>query len=188
MRMDLSREEETKMLPSEEVGLVSMSVSQKELIERIGCRVQPMKLKDLNNNQSKLFKSIKKALLEFRFDKVEQLLSELKSNAMIDSVEANEAVSNEYEKNELSIKERLIKFDQEVIRIVCPNTPEEHRLMRPDMLEMLLKYEPTNMVEFSEKIPRYHRKAMQALHPKHSDCQIKFIKDVVKIIDEFGER
>ena len=46
MRMDLSREEETKKLLSESVELVSMSASQKELAERIGCRVQHIKLND----------------------------------------------------------------------------------------------------------------------------------------------
>ena len=70
MRMDLSREEEIKNLPSESLGLVSMNAFQKDFIERIGCRVQPLKLKDLNSNQSKSFKSIKKALLEFRLERM----------------------------------------------------------------------------------------------------------------------
>ena len=43
MRMDLSREEEIKNLPSESLGLVSMNAFQNEFIERIGCRVQPIK-------------------------------------------------------------------------------------------------------------------------------------------------
>ena len=45
MRMDLSREEEIKNLPSESLGLVSMNTFQKEFIEKIGCRVQPLKLR-----------------------------------------------------------------------------------------------------------------------------------------------
>ena len=187
MRMDLSREEVTKKLPSESLGLVSMNTFQKELIERIGCRVQPIKLKDLNSNQPKTFKSIKKALLEFRFNKVEQFRSESKTNE-------NKVLSYEYGSNELCLKEMLIKFDQEVIRKECPNTPEEHRLIRPKMLEMLLERQPTNMVEFGEKIPQYLRKSMQKddfdhlIDPKHPDCQHKFIKDVVHIIDEFGDK
>ena len=192
MRMDLSREEETKMLPSDLVGLVSMSTSQKELIERIGCRVQPIKLKDLNSNQSKTVRSIKKALLEFRFKKLEQFRPESKTNK-------NEILSDEYESNDLCledrlIKFRLIKFDKEVIGKECPNTPENHRLMRPEMLKMLLERQPTNIVEFGEKIPQYLRKSMQKddfghlIDSKHPDCQNKFIKDVVNIIGKFSKR
>ena len=192
MRMDLSREEETKKLLSESLGLVSMNAFQKEFIERIGCRVQPIKLKDLNSNQSKTVRSIKKALLEFRFKKLEQFRPESKTNK-------NEILSDEYESNDLCledrlIKFRLIKFDKEVIRKECPNTPENHRLMRPEMLEMLLERQPTNIVEFGEKIPQYLRKSMQKddfghlIDSKHPDCQNKFIKDVVNIIGEFWKR
>ena len=181
MRMDLSREEETKKLLSESVGLVSMRASQKELAERIGCRVQHIKLKDLNSNQSKTVRSIKKALLEFRFKKLEQFSPESKTNE-------NEVVTNEYGSRELCLEDRLIKFDQEVIRKECPNTPEEHRLMRPEMLEMLLEFLPTNIVEFGEKIPPYLRIPMQTMHPTNPDSQSKYIKDVVNIIDEFWER
>ena len=192
MRMDLSREEEIKKIPSESLGLVSMNAFQKEFIERIGCRVQPIKLKDLNSNQSKTVRSIKKALLEFRFRKLEQFRPESKTNK-------NEILSDEYESNDLCledrlIKFRLIKFDKEVIRKECPNTHENHRLMRPEMLEMLLERQPTNIVEFGEKIPQYLRKSMQKddfghlIDSKHPDCQNKFIKDVVNIIGEFWKR
>ena len=180
MRMDLSREEETKKLPSELVGLASMSAFQKELVERIGCRVQHIKLNDLNNNHSKTYESITE-FLEFMFDNVEQFLPESKTNE-------NEVVTNAYGSSELCLEDRLIKFDQEVIRKECPNTPEEHRLMRPEMLEMLLEFLPTNIVEFGEKIPPYLRIPMQTLHPTNPDSQSKYIKDVVNIIDEFGER
>ena len=192
MRMDLSREEEIKKIPSESLGLVSMNTFQKEFIERIGCMVQPIKLKDLNSNQSKTVRSIKKAFLEFRFKKLEQFRPESKTNK-------NEILSDEYESNDLCledrlIKFRLIKFDKEVIRKECPNTPENHRLMRPEMLEMLLERQPTNIVEFGEKIPQYLRKSMQKddfghlIDSKHPDCQNKFIKDVVNIIGEFWKR
>ena len=180
MRMDLSREEETKKLLSESVGLVSMSASQKELAERIGCRVQHIKLNDLNNNHSKTYESITE-FLEYMFDNVEQFLPESKTNE-------NEVVNNEYGSSELCLEDRLIKFDQEVIRKECPNTPEEHRLMRPEMLEKLLEFLPTNIVEFGEKIPPYLRIPMQTLHPTSPDSQSKYIKDVVNIIDEFWER
>ena len=181
MRMDLSREEETKMLSSKSLGPTPRSASQNESIERTGCSIQPINLMDLNNNQSKAFKSINKALLEFRFDKIEEFLPESETNE-------HKVVTNEYGSGELSLEDRLIKFDQEVIRKECPNTPEEHRLMRPEMLEKLLEFLPTNIVDFGEKIPPYLRIPMQTMHPTNPDSQSKYIKDVVNIIEEFGER
>ena len=181
MRMDLSREEEIKNLPSESLGLVSMNAFQKEFIERIGCRVHPIKLKGLNSNKSKTVKSIKKALMEFRFNKLEQFSPESKTNKKRISID-------EYGSKNLSLEDRLIKFDEEVIRKECPNTPEGLRLMRPKMLEMLLERQPINIVEFGEKIPPYLRIPMQTLHPKNPDYQSKYIKDVVNIIGEFWKR
>jgi len=119
--------------------------------------------------------------LEFRFKKLEQFRPESKTNK-------NEILSDEYESNNLCLEDRLIKYDQEVIRKECPNTSENHRLMRPEMLEMLLELLPTNIVEFGEKIPQYLRIPMQTLHPTNPDSQSKYIKDVVNIIDEFWER
>ena len=163
MRIDLSREEETRMLTSDSVGLVSMNAFQKQLDERIGNRVQP-----------KTYESFKK-FFEFK-----QFLPEPKTYE-------NEVISDEFGSNEVCLEDRLIKFDKEVIRKESPNTPEEYRLLRPEMLEILLKRQPINIVEFSKKIPRYLRKPMQTLHPKSSDSQSKYIKDVVNIIDEFWE-
>jgi len=180
MRMDLSREEEIKNLPSESLGLVSMNAFQKEFFEKIGCTVQEIKLNDLNSNQSKTVKSIKKALMEFRFNKLEQFIPESKTN--------KKRISIDDRSNNLSLENRLIKFDKEVIRKECPNTPEDLRLMRPKMLEMLLERQPTNIVEFGEKIPPYLRIPMQTLHPKNPDYQSKYIKDVVNIIGEFWKR
>ena len=125
--------------------------------------------------------------MEFRFNKVEQFRPESKTNE-------KEVVSNEHGSNELCLKDRLIKYDQEVIRKKCPNTPEKHRLMRSEMLEMLLEHEPTDLVKFAKRIPRTLRSPMEKddfgnpSDSKHPDCQNKFIKNVVNIIDEFWER
>ena len=60
MRIDLSREEETRMLPSDSDELVSMNTFQKELVERVGYRVQ--------HNTYESFKEF----FEFVIDNVDQ--------------------------------------------------------------------------------------------------------------------
>ena len=67
MRIDLSREEETRMLPSDSDELVSMNAFQKELVERIGYRVQ-------HNNYESF-----KEFFEFIFNNLEQFLPEPKT-------------------------------------------------------------------------------------------------------------
>ena len=163
MRIDLSKEEETRMLPSNSVEFESMNAFQKELSERIGYRVQ--------HNTYESFKE---------YLDLEQFLPEPKTYE-------NEVISDEFESGELCLEDRLIKFDQEVIRKECPNTPEEYRLLRPEMLKMLIERQPVNLVEFGEKIPPYLRKPMQSLDTKSPDYQSRYIKDVVNIIEEYGD-
>ena len=165
MRIDLSREEETRMLPSDSDELVSMNAFQKELVERIGYRVQ-----------HKSYESFKE-FFEFIFENVEQFLPEPKTYE-------NVVIIDEIKSRKICLEDRLIIFDQEVIKKECPNTPEDYRLMRPEMLEILIERQQIDVIEFGEKIPPYLRLPMQTLHP---DSQIKFIKDVVKIIEKFGD-
>ena len=91
MRIDLSREEETRMPPSDSDELVSMNTFQKELVERVGYRVQ--------HNTYESFKQF----FEFVIDNVEQFLPEPKTYE-------NEVISDELESNELCLEDRLIKF------------------------------------------------------------------------------
>ena len=168
MRIDLSREDETRMLPSNSVESDSMNAFQKELVERIGYRVQ-------HNN----FESFKE-FFEFIFDNVEQFLPEPKTYE-------NLVISDEIKSRKICLEDRLIIFDQEVIRKECPNTPGEYRLLRPEMLKMLIERQPVNLVEFGEKIPPYLRKPMQSLDTKSPDYQSRYIKDVVNIIEEYGD-
>ena len=158
MRIDLSREEETKMLPKESLGLVSMNAFQNKLGERTGNRVKP-----------KTYESFKE------FFELKQFSAKTKTHEKAET-------SYEFGPNEVRLKDRLTKFDKEVIRKECPNTPEDYRLMLPEMLEILLKRQPINCLEFSKKIPGYLRLPMQTTHP---NSQSRYIKDIVKIIDEF---
>ena len=183
MRIDLSRERITKNLSSESLGLVSTYTFQKDLLEDNSFRFQPKYLKDLNNNKYKTFQSFYNALVKLSDKKEEPFCPESKLNE-----NENKVATSENGAINLCLRERLVKFDKEVIRVACPNTHKEHLLLNPEILEMLLEYEPTNMVEFGKRIPAYLRKPMQTLHPQHPDCQYKFIKDVVNIISEFSEK
>lgn len=75
-----------------------------------------------------------------------------------------------------SLREKLIRFDLEVIRKEFPDTPDNKRLLRPSMVEALIEFTPTNKSEFLETIPSYIRQATKA-------CEGKFLESVFEIIN-----
>jgi len=88
---------------------------------------------------------------------------------------------------EVSLKEKLIRFDSEVIRKDCPDTPENKRLLRPAMLEALLEYTPTSRVEFLEVIPYYIRQATDAAEGKYLEQIFNIVNaSLEKMVFETG--
>jgi len=86
---------------------------------------------------------------------------------IIEEADALEAQYDEFAFEGISLREKLIRFDSEVIRKECPNTPENKRLLRPAMIEALLEYAPTSKVEFLEAIPSYIRLSTEATEGKY---------------------
>jgi hypothetical protein len=46
------------------------------------------------------------------------------------------------------IRDRLLEYDSKIIRVEQPNTREESRLLRPPVLEILVKEQPTELKAF----------------------------------------
>ncbi len=99
-------------------------------------------------------------------------LNALKSEPAIEpeseSAEVEEIVQNNEEletiiepfvTEHVSLKDRLLHFDEHVIQARHPGAPEYSRLLRPAMLEALIEYQPTSKSEFLEYIPSYLRQA-----------------------------
>jgi very-short-patch-repair endonuclease len=78
---------------------------------------------------------------------------------------------------EVDLRERLIRFDDDVIRAKVPDTPDNQRLLRPAMLEALLEYRPLTKSEFVELIPLYLRQAT-------SSHEGKYLEQVLRMIEE----
>lgn len=73
------------------------------------------------------------------------------------------------------LRDKLLRFDREVIRKELPETPESRRLLRPAMLEALLNYTPTDRVEFLELIPLYIRQATESAEGKYLERVFEII-------------
>ncbi|MES9874191.1 MAG: DUF4011 domain-containing anti-phage protein Hhe [Candidatus Sedimenticola sp. 6PFRAG7] len=98
--------------------------------------------------------------VESEIDEIDEIIRE---------VDAEEAQVDLFAFEETSLKDKLIRFDCEVIRKELPETPDNKRLLRPSMLEALLEYTPISKVEFLEMIPSYIRKATEAKEGKYLD-------------------
>ncbi len=88
---------------------------------------------------------------------------------IIEEADAKETQVDQFAFNGASLKDKLIRFDREVIRKKFPETPENKRLLRPAMLEALLEYTPTSRVEFLEAIPSYIRQATEGTEGRYLD-------------------
>jgi very-short-patch-repair endonuclease len=78
-----------------------------------------------------------------------------------------------------TLSERLLKFQDQVIAKQFPNTDDSQRLLRPDILERLVEYEPINKEEFAEFIPQYLRTSTDIEEAK------TYLDDVLEIVSEF---
>lgn len=79
--------------------------------------------------------------------------------------------------NEQTIKDRLLKFNQEVITKSLPNVEGSKRLLRSSMLEALIEFEPTTLSEFQEFIPSYLRHGTD-------QAEAQFLNDILEIIQD----
>lgn len=96
--------------------------------------------------------------IESKVDEIQESIKE---------VDAHESLVDPFAFDEASLEDKLIRFNREVISKEFPHTPENKRLLRPAMLEALLKYTPTSQVEFLEVIPSYIRQATEAVEGKY---------------------
>jgi very-short-patch-repair endonuclease len=80
-----------------------------------------------------------------------------------------------------SLSKRLVRFQDQVIAIKFPNTEDVKRLLRPDILERLVEYEPINKEEFAELIPQYLRTSTD------KEEAATYLDDILEIVSEFVE-
>jgi very-short-patch-repair endonuclease len=94
---------------------------------------------------------------------------------ILDEFEREEVQSDLFAFEDASLIDKLTRFDREVIRKECPDTPATKRLLRPGMLEALIEYTPTSKVEFQELIPSYIRSATEASEGKYLEQVFEII-------------
>ncbi|MGY1488254.1 DUF4011 domain-containing anti-phage protein Hhe [Methylobacillus pratensis] len=83
------------------------------------------------------------------------------------------------DKGDVDVRAMLLAFDKMVIREEFPKTDLRQRLLRDEMLDLLLELKPTSKAEFQEMIPGYLRSGT-------ATYEAKFLDDVLSIIADYA--
>ncbi|MBL3527473.1 MAG: DUF4011 domain-containing protein [gamma proteobacterium endosymbiont of Lamellibrachia anaximandri] len=151
------------------------------ILERLGWNIRRIWSTDWFKNPQGELRPIIRELHDLKSaampveEEIESEVDEIEE--IIEKADAKEAQVDLFAFDESSLKDKLIRFDQEVIRREFPETPENKQLLRPAMLEALLEFMPTSKVEFLESIPPYIRKATETEEAR------KYLEQVFDIIN-----
>lgn len=95
------------------------------------------------------------------------------SNSLLTVLESSSG--NEH----IDVRAMLLAYDKTVIREEFPKTDLSQRLLRDEMLDLLLEFKPTSKSEFLEMIPGYIRSGT-------ATYEAKFLDDVLSIIADYA--
>ena len=156
------------------------------ILERLGWNIQRIWSTDWFKNPHGELQQIIRELNALKTENIERRLEEAESEKdeieeIIEAVEESEVLTEKYISGSAELKDRLLNFKKEVIEKELPDTPENHRLLRPAMLEAFLEYEPTSKSEFLEYFPYYLREST-------SPGEGKYLDDVLEIINASVEK
>ena len=79
--------------------------------------------------------------------------------------------------SKMSLKDQLLRFNNNVIKNETPEVPDNKRLLRPKMIEAILQHMPCSKSEFLEYIPRYLRIDTDSREGKYLEQVLKIIVD-----------
>ena len=129
------------------------------------------KLKEID---TKLFNSENIISNKSSLEETEEVL-----NTNIEEIETPTEVKDEelVSKENLSLRDKLVKFDQEVISKKYPNTDKNEKVLSRYMLFLFLDEKPRNLKEFIEKFSEDDRTGI-------STDESIYVREICKIIDE----
>jgi len=152
------------------------------ILERLGWEIRRIWSTDWFKNPEAELRPIIRELDQMRTAAQPEPVPE--ESSVIDEVvaeaEGQQSELQFFVSNEVSLRDALQKFDQEVIRKKYPDTADKERLLRPAMLDALEEFTPTNKAEFLEVIPSYLRIATDGDEPE-------YLNKVFEIINAYLE-
>lgn len=152
-----------------------------EILEGLGWRIRRIWSTDWFKHPQAQLKPIIQELELLKTQKPdnEYQPEELETSVASDSKEILLTNDERQSDQVMSLRDRLMKFDQEIVRSHFPKTEEDQRLLRPEILEILLELQPTSKAEFQEFVPSYLRTGT-------ATYEAKFLDDVLEIIADYA--
>lgn len=155
------------------------------VLERLGWRIRRIWSTDWFGNPHGELKPIIDDLNSLKTERVAQKQQEAgpevdEIEEIIAGVEKQGLAANKFISNQSGLKEKLLDFDETIIKKDLPGAPDNERLLRPAMLKAFLEHCPINKSEYLEFIPPYLRKGVSAKEEK-------FLEGVLEIINANAE-
>lgn len=148
------------------------------ILERLGWQIRRIWSTDWYRNPQAALAPILRELDDLKSAVVElDATGDVRADVedILEAVDADGMRSQAIAYEEGSLREKLLRFDGEVVRKELPETPDTRRLLRPAMLEALLEYQPTSRAEFLEQVPRYLREGTESAEGKYLDQVFEII-------------
>lgn len=154
-----------------------------EILESLGWRVKRIWSTDwFKNPQAQLqpiLNELEKLKTPIKIETTDNTHNELIQTIQIDERSFEELSQKLQTESEMTIEERLLAFDKDVIRAEFPKTDINQKLLRREMLDALLEHLPTSKAEFQEYVPAYIRTGTVTY-------EAKFLDDVLAIIADYA--
>jgi len=156
-----------------------------EILERLGWRIRRIWSTDWFKNPEGTIKPIVDELNRLKsvstdFPKNETIVEEQEFKEIIEEVENDEREVLEEIGNSKSLKEVLVDFNRDVIKMKYPNTPRHKRFLKPKMIEALVEFRPTTREEFLARIPGYLRGSVDV-------SEAEFIEEILEILNMYDD-
>lgn len=148
------------------------------ILERLGWRIQRIWSTDWFKNPDAVLVPIIRDLHKSKSEeiKISQFTVQQNYDEIRNKMEEKNKTVDRFLSGDHALREKLINFDKEVIRVELLDIPDNKRLLRPAMMEAFLEYKPTNKSEFFEYIPAHLRQSTDT-------SEGKFIESVLEIIN-----
>lgn len=151
------------------------------VLEQLGWQIRRIWSVDWFRNAKLQLEPILQELAALRTEPKAEVGLEQAEDEVIQQVAEEQAEHAERiaQQSGVSLREKLLYLDQQIIRPALPNTPDYRRLLRPAMLEALLEFKPVDRSELQQMLPGYLREGTEP-------AEGRFIDDVLSLIGDYG--
>jgi very-short-patch-repair endonuclease len=155
-----------------------------EILENLGWKIHRIWSTDWFKNPQAQLRPILNELEKLRTppsktETTSEIIAELKP---VDQAAENiqDQIQDVEQTADISLQERMHTFNKLHIKPTFPDTPEEQRLLRQEMIDALLEHLPCSKAEFLELIPAFLRTGTS------SDEATLFLDPVLKLVGDFA--